>query len=249
MPPDQPYSLMTANLVRPVRVLHICAEGSSSRADVAATEEPLEVRIDGEPFAVIMRTPGTDQALVAGFLFAERVILSPCDILSIERDANSRNMMDVRIGEARARALSARAEARRRVVMNSSCGLCGRVTIESLRVGAVPLLGQPGARRTHSAIEPLAGLPGRGLARGGEDIDLALGCASPGEAHQHRANRRVHRHVAYLPVLAAEDGQDTGREIALAPPKTHLFRPAESRVDGDERHLSVAPLAQRLEEV
>ena len=58
MPHEQPYSMMTANFVRPVRVLHVSPEGASSRPDVAATEEPLEVRIDGEPFAVILRTPG-----------------------------------------------------------------------------------------------------------------------------------------------------------------------------------------------
>jgi len=136
MPDDQPYSMMTANLVRPVRVLHVSPEGISSRPDVAATEEPMEVRIDGEPFAVIMRTPGSDRELAAGFLFAERVILSAADIVGIERDADSRNVMDVRIVGARVRDLASRSDARRRVVMNSSCGLCGRVTIDSLRVEA-----------------------------------------------------------------------------------------------------------------
>lgn len=133
---DQPYSMMTASLVRPVRVLHVSPEAAASRPDVVATEEPMEVRINGEPFAVIMRTPGADRELAAGFLFAERVILSAADIVSIERDAESRNVMDVRIADARARDLAARGDARRRVVMNSSCGLCGRVTIESLRVEA-----------------------------------------------------------------------------------------------------------------
>jgi FdhD protein len=140
MPHDQPYSMMTANLVRPVRVLHVSPDGSSNRADVAATEEPLEIRIDGEPFAVSMRTPGSDQELAAGFLFAERVILSASDIVSIER-AQSRNVIDVRIGEARARHLASHDDARRRVVMNSSCGLCGRVTIESLRAEAPDIVG------------------------------------------------------------------------------------------------------------
>jgi len=134
MPHDQPYSMMTANLVRPVRVLHVSPDGVASRPDVAATEEPMEVRIDGEPFAVIMRTPGSDRELAAGFLFAERVILAGGDVVSIERDADSRNVMDVRIGADRARNLASRSDARRRVVMNSSCGLCGRVTIDSLRV-------------------------------------------------------------------------------------------------------------------
>jgi FdhD protein len=136
MPHDQPYSMMTANLVKPVRVRHLSPEGDSSRADVAVTEEPMEVRIDGEPFAVIMRTPGSDRELTAGFLFAECVVRSAADVVSIERVADSRNVLNVRIAEARARDLAARRDARRRVAMNSSCGLCGRVTIESLRVDA-----------------------------------------------------------------------------------------------------------------
>jgi FdhD protein len=136
MPHDQPFSMMTANLVRPVRVLHVSADGASSRPDVAAAEEPMEVRIDDEPFAVIMRTPGNDRELAAGFLHAERVILSPADIDSLERDASSRNVMNVRIAPQRTRDLASRSDAKRRVVTNSSCGLCGRVTIDSLRVEA-----------------------------------------------------------------------------------------------------------------
>ncbi len=131
-PHDQQLSLMTANLVRPVRVMRVTPEGSSSRADVAATEEPLEVRVGGEPFAVAMRTPGADRDLVAGFLFAERVITGLGDIASIERDPESQNVIDVRINGSR----SPEASGRRNVVMTSSCGLCGRVTIESLRVHA-----------------------------------------------------------------------------------------------------------------
>jgi len=138
MPHEQPYSMMTASLVRPVRVLRVSPEGVSSRADVAATEEPVEVRIDGDPFAVIMRTPGADRELAAGFLFAERVILAASDIERIERDPRERNVMDVGIRDARDP--GSRARNRRRVVTSSSCGLCGRVTIESLRVEAPEIL-------------------------------------------------------------------------------------------------------------
>jgi FdhD protein len=173
MPRDQPYSMMTASLVRPVRVRHVSPEGSSSRPDVAATEEPLEVRVDGEPFAVIMRTPGRDDDLTAGFLFAERVILSRSDIVSIER-GQSRNVTEVRI-EKRARHLTSRADARRRIVMNSSCGLCGRLTIESLRVDAPDIRGDwsvsaavigglPDAlRRAQPVFDETGGLHGAGV--------------------------------------------------------------------------------------
>ena len=170
-----PYSMITANLVRPVRVLHVSPEGASNRPDVAATEEPLEVRVDGDPFAVIMRTPGADRELAAGFLFAERVLASASDIESIERDPESRNAIDVRIGAARAQALALRADHRRRVVTSSSCGLCGRVTIESLRVEAPAIVadwiipaaviaGLPDAlRRAQAVFDETGGLHGAGL--------------------------------------------------------------------------------------
>lgn len=176
--------MMTANLVRPVRVLHVSAQGASSRADVAATEEPMEVRINGEPFAVIMRTPGADHELTAGFLLAERVILSAADLLSISRDVESWNVLDVRIGDARARDLAARGDARRRVVMNSSCGLCGRVTIESLRVEApdiqaewtIPATvigGLPDAlRRAQAVFNATGGLHAAGLFRQSGELEV-----------------------------------------------------------------------------
>ena len=171
----RPYSMMTANLVRPVRVLHVSLEGASSRPDVAAAEEPMEVRIDGEPFAVIMRTPGADHDLTVGFLFAERVIRSATDVLGITRGADSHNVIDVRLVDARAGELSLRADVRRRIVMNASCGLCGRVTIEALRVEApdiaaewtIPaciIRGLPDTlRRTQAVFEETGGLHAAGL--------------------------------------------------------------------------------------
>ena len=175
MPHEPPFSMMTANLVRPVQVLHVSPDGAASRADVAATEEPMEVRIGGEPFAVIMRTPGADRELTAGFLLSERVVMSPDDIEGIERDPGSANVIDVRIREARTNDLAARAGERRRVMMNSSCGLCGRVTIESLRVQAPMILAEwtiqartiaalPEAlRRAQAVFDETGGLHGAGL--------------------------------------------------------------------------------------
>jgi FdhD protein len=129
---DRPYAMATANLARRVRVLQLSPEGAVSRADAAATEEPMEVRLGGEPFAVIMRTPGSDRELAAGFLFAERVILSAEDIDGMERLPESGNVLDVRIRTRQAPP----GASRRRVAVSSSCGLCGRVTIASLRVEA-----------------------------------------------------------------------------------------------------------------
>ena len=104
----------------------------------------MEVRVNGVSFAVIMRTPGADRDLVAGFLLAEDVIRSADEIGTIEycqdvEDEGRGNTINVTVtGEAAAR-LDARLGERRQVTMTSACGMCGRRTIESLqsRVAAV----------------------------------------------------------------------------------------------------------------
>ena len=68
--------------------------------DAAAIEEPLEIRLQGTAFAVIMRTPGDDQALAAGFLLSEGVIRSAADIGAVEHcrhpdHPESHNVVDV----------------------------------------------------------------------------------------------------------------------------------------------------------
>src|SRR5437762_11317325 len=60
--------------LRSVSVVRVTGRERASEIDRAATEEPLEIRLHDRPFAVIMRTPGADRELAAGFLLAERVI-------------------------------------------------------------------------------------------------------------------------------------------------------------------------------
>ena len=69
--------------LRTVRVVRVRAGARAAEADRAATEEPLEVRLHDRPFAVIMRTPGADRELAAGFLLAERVIAGADDLGTI----------------------------------------------------------------------------------------------------------------------------------------------------------------------
>jgi FdhD protein len=112
--------------------------------DCAATEEPLEVRLHGRPFAVIMRTPGADPELAAGFLLAERVLASADDLGAIEHctDAGAEhpeNVVNVTLANGSAEALGRVLAGRRIVTMTSSCGMCGRLSIESLRTDAPPL--------------------------------------------------------------------------------------------------------------
>jgi FdhD protein len=132
---------------RPVPVIRIGRAGQPSElavTDVAAVEEPLEVRLHGKPFAVIMRTPGDDRALAAGFLYSEGVIQRAGEIGAVEHCRHpdrpeGHNVVDVYLLGHNAAALEERLAERRNVVTNSSCGLCGRVTIQSLRTRATPL--------------------------------------------------------------------------------------------------------------
>ena len=136
---DGLYSLMTAGVVRWVPVLQVGAADSSSPMDAVATEEPLQVLVGGEPFAVIMRTPGADRELSIGFLLAERVITSAADVQDIRRAPGTPNVVDVTVTDAATARLQDIHRTRRLVTTNSSCGLCGRVTIESLQIEAPPI--------------------------------------------------------------------------------------------------------------
>ena len=129
---------------RRVPVLRVGRTPDALPEDTVAVEEPLEVRLHGKPFAVIMRTPGSDRELAAGFLLAEGVVQSNDDLGAVEHcrhpdHPDRHNVVDVfLVGEAR-RDLGRHLEERRNVVTSSSCGLCGRVTIDSLRCRARPL--------------------------------------------------------------------------------------------------------------
>src|SRR3954467_3538073 len=69
--------------LRSIAVIRVRDGARTTQQDQAATEEPLEVRLHDRPFAVIMRTPGADRELAAGFLLAERVITSADDLGTI----------------------------------------------------------------------------------------------------------------------------------------------------------------------
>jgi FdhD protein len=134
---------------RAVDVVRVGITHTTDLRDVVAVEEPMEVRVNGAPFAVIMRTPGTDRELAAGFLLAEDVVhgshevgtIAYCDDINIDDDARE-NVLDVRvIGDAVER-LQARLGERREIIMTASCGLCGRRTIESLRSRVSTVSGQ-----------------------------------------------------------------------------------------------------------
>lgn len=133
-------------------------------AEPVVAEEPLEIRIGGRPFVVTMRTPGDDVSLVAGLLATEGLVRSPGDLARIAPcrrvppEAEG-NVLDVELaGDAPFQW----SRARRYLVVNSSCGLCG-----AERIGQVLRLIEPGMRgdRVEVPFATLAALPD-GLRRG-----------------------------------------------------------------------------------
>ncbi|HET7695988.1 MAG TPA: formate dehydrogenase accessory sulfurtransferase FdhD [Vicinamibacterales bacterium] len=129
---------------RDLDVTRVGPGGAIRTRDRVAAEEPLDVRLHGRSFAVIMRTPGEDRALAAGFLLSERIIRSAADIGAIEHcrhpdQTRAHHVVDVfLVGDAASR-VPALLERRRQVIANSSCGVCGRATIDELAADVAPL--------------------------------------------------------------------------------------------------------------
>src|SRR5919197_5886835 len=102
-------------------------EGGRQR-DAVAVEEPLEIRIGGEPVAVTMRTPGHDEELALGFCLSEG--LAPEDA-SLPDDFPA-NAVDVRAPSFDL------ARLRRSFYTTSSCGVCGKGALEAGALGGPP---------------------------------------------------------------------------------------------------------------
>ena len=102
--------------------------------DSLATEEPLEIRVNGAALAVTMRTPGSDLELAAGFLLTEGIIQSQDQITSLravapENGAKS-NLVEAELKDAE----FDRTELQRNFFAGSSCGICGKASINAIRV-------------------------------------------------------------------------------------------------------------------
>jgi FdhD protein len=122
-----------APAVRPVDVLRVDGSRAERHDDRVAVESALAVRLGGEAFSVIMRTPGDDRNLTLGFLLTESVIDGRSDVVRVDVDPDA-NAVDVTLAPARAGRARDALAGRRQVVMNSSCGMCGRRSLESLDV-------------------------------------------------------------------------------------------------------------------
>jgi FdhD protein len=117
------------------------------RIDEVAVEEPLEIRVDGRPLAVTMRTPGHDEELALGFLFGEGLVDGP-------REAGLTD--DLAANTIEVRGPLNRDPGQRRFYTTSSCGVCGKGALEEVAVQSAPA--PPGPR---VARQLLANLPDR----------------------------------------------------------------------------------------
>ncbi len=119
-------------LTQAVEIVRVHGGGRMAATDRAAAEEPLTIRVHGEPFATIMRTPGSDRELAAGFLLAERLIRTSDDLALIEHCADAGNDNVVNVTFADERMVAQALGHRRDLAAASACGVCGRQTIDSL---------------------------------------------------------------------------------------------------------------------
>ena len=140
MPPakEQPADPRAAN-TRILRWKHGVLGQAAN--DSLAREEPLEIRVKGESVAVTMRTPGHDEELAIGFLLSEGVIAGPSDVLEVAlcqrgEAALHGNVLNVFLAPKVGIDL---AKLRRNVYASSSCGLCGKASIESVHNHFEPL--------------------------------------------------------------------------------------------------------------
>lgn len=128
---------MSGRRTKRARVTRIDADGSrTTREDVLAVEEPLEIRINGKSFSVTMRTPGDDFDLVAGFLVSAGVVWT-ADQLAVMRycsgvDDSGQQTFNVIDAELSAGTPPPDPSLERHVYITSSCGICGTASIEAV---------------------------------------------------------------------------------------------------------------------
>ncbi|MFI8997314.1 formate dehydrogenase accessory sulfurtransferase FdhD [Streptomyces sp. NPDC053542] len=122
------------------RVLRIRDGVPAHRPDTLAAEEPMEIRVGGRPLTVTMRTPGDDFDLAAGFLVSEGVVHAADDVAGIRYCAgatadngNTYNVVDVVLGQGVA---APDASLERNFYTTSSCGLCGKASLDAVRTSA-----------------------------------------------------------------------------------------------------------------
>lgn len=143
------------------RVKHLAAGKASTRPETLVVEEPLEIRVNGAAVTVTMRTPGADFELAQGFLLTEAIIAGRDDVQTIRycggavEGANTYNVLDVTLAAGVA---APSLDVTRNFYTTSSCGVCGKASLDAVR-----LIGRfaPGADPATVAAATLEAMPGQ----------------------------------------------------------------------------------------
>jgi FdhD protein len=146
-----------STLVKPITRLEGAAPAVAAE-DAVAVEEPLEIRFGGRSVAVVMRTPGHDRELAAGFLLTEGIIRGSDDLLDLVRCRGESGEPSPNVIDAVPASGVVLDEARltRHLFTASSCGICGKATLAAIR-GIFPSLPPSAPARR----DVLAALPAR----------------------------------------------------------------------------------------
>jgi FdhD protein len=120
------------------RARHLSADQAITRSETLAVEEPLEIRVNGTPVTVTMRTPGSDIELAQGFLLTEGVVGGREDMLTIrycggrgDDGVNTYNVLDVTLAPS---VKPPSLDITRNFYTTSSCGVCGKASLDAVRV-------------------------------------------------------------------------------------------------------------------
>ena len=97
--------------------------------DYLVVEEPMEIRLDGVPLAVVMHTPGDEQDLALGFAITEGIVAGPEDVIGVDPLGEGR--WDLRLADD---VTVDPEQFKRNFYSTSSCGVCGKASIDAIRV-------------------------------------------------------------------------------------------------------------------
>jgi FdhD protein len=186
--------------------------------DRVAVEEPLEIRIAGEPLAVTMRTPGHDGELVLGFLLAEGIIDSAAEVGGIAhcgRPGESGNVIDVTAAPGTVIEWEREGPLRRATLTTSACGVCGRRSIDDLLARSAPIIDDArfSAEWIRQLTQRLAPLQSNFAVSGGVHAAALFG--ADGEPYILREDVGRHNAVDKVIGRAALDGRLPARGMAL----------------------------------
>ncbi len=195
-------------VTRSTKVLQIDESSATMADDVVAVEEPIEIRLGDVPIAVLMRTPGADIQLIRGFAITEGIVVGPHEL---------RQPLD--LGEGRwelrlAEGVTVDPEQfRRNLYASSSCGVCGKASVDAVLVAARPLPDGPVVSRRLLATLPEAMRERqRGFSASGGLHAAALFDASGNVVVSHED---IGRHNAVDKVVGALDEWPPGDVILM----------------------------------